>query len=197
MDEFAVLNGSLPLEQNLSKYMCIRTTINTFEDTEFRLASNLEKTIHKFSPLRYTEMKPLIAGIKCTLRSAGDATVWVRHEDRGHTKMEYIDTFDVENNKWYTFKYPLLANYHTETYVVLSNNVASFTIAILDTAWRVREDAGVNYFPSGYASFDTSIYGSFNKALVYAVVDEKAQPKYINLSGAALESAVIVQPIRT
>jgi hypothetical protein len=145
--------------------------------------------ISKFAHSGWREMKPLVIGIKCYTEAEG-GYVYVRHSNREQTDMEIIDSFEVANEEWYTFKYPLLANYHTETRIILSPGTASYTLAILNTSEIVRNDNGTNYFPSGYASFDTNVYGSFNKALVYC--DEK---NTLILPPADLNNAVVVKMV--
>ena len=54
----------------------------------------------------------------------------------------------------------------------------------------VRNDNGTNYFPPGYVSFDTNVYGSFNKALVYC--DEKNR---LILPPADLNNVVVVKMV--
>lgn len=177
MDEFAVLKTCLPLKENLSKYLQVKTTINYAEDLEFRMAVTLENTVRKFSHSGWTEMKPMVIGIKCYTKTTG--FVYVRHEDKQtkavpspkSRKAIILDAFEVQNEEWHTFKYPLLDNYHTETRIILSDDITVFTLAILDTSTCVRDLHHTNEFPSGYASFDTTLYGQFNKAVVYE--DEK------------------------
>ena len=179
MDEFDVLKQNLPLKDNINKYLLIKTKVNYPDDWEFRVATGLDSIINKFGPSAYKEMRPIIVGIKCYLREEKTSSlVFVRHSNREKTISMVIDAFDVGNETWHQFKYPLLDNYHTETRIILSDDVESYTLAILNTAHRVRENHGVNYFPSGYKSFDTTVYGSFNKALSYC---DGAGPKiYLN-----------------
>jgi hypothetical protein len=80
-----------------------------------------------------------------------------------------------------------MANYHTDTRILVSDNVVAYTLAILDSSTRVRHDHSTNYFPEGYASFDTATYGRFNKALIYVDGD-----KMINPSGLPLTDAIMV-----
>jgi hypothetical protein len=188
-NEFDILKQNLPLKDNLSRYLLVKTKVKYADDLEFRLATGLDMMISKFGHSGWREMKPLIVGIKCCMNSEG-AFVYVRHSNREQTDMEIIDSFEVTNEEWYTFKYPLLANYHTETRIILSPGTASYTLAILNTSEIVRNDNGTNYFPSGYASFDTDVYGSFNKALVYC--DEK---NTLILPPADLNNAVVVKMV--
>jgi hypothetical protein len=188
-NEFDILKQNLPLKDNLSRYLLVKTKVKYADDLEFRLATGLDTMISKFGHSGWREMKPLIVGIKCCMNSEG-AFVYVRHSNREQTDMEIIDSFEVANEEWYTFKYPLLANYHTETRIILSPGTASYTLAILNTSEIVRNDNGTNYFPSGYASFDTNVYGSFNKALVYC--DEK---NTLILPPADLNNAVVVKMV--
>ena len=195
MDEFAVLKKCLPLESNLSKYFCIKTKVNTIDDMEFRMECGIDNAIRKFEPL-YTDMKPLVVGIKCYLnnpKEEGNGYVYVKHDNRDHSVGSIIDSFDAEDAKWYTFKYPLIANYHTETKIMLAGSVSAYTLAILNTPLRVRQDAYTNSFPAGYHTFDDypDIYGSFNKGIVY-----KDGDKYINPAGIDLAKAVVVHSIR-
>jgi hypothetical protein len=134
-------------------------------------------------------MKPLVIGIKCYTEAEG-GYVYVRQSNREQTDMEIIDSFEVANEEWYTFKYPLLANYHSETRIILSPGIASYTLAIMNSSDIVRYDNKTNYFPPGYASFDTNVYGSFNKALVYC--DEK---NTLILPPADLNNAIIVKMV--
>ena len=173
MDEFAVLQKYLPLKDHLAAYLLVKTTVNCEDDLDFRLAS-LDKTVRKFSHRGWTDMKDMVMGIKCTVNDEGFGFVWVRHTDRGGDKRVTLDKIDVMTDEWYQFKYPLMDNYHTETRIMLSGNIASFTLAIMNTALRVRHDAGINELPSGFCSFDTNSYGSFNKAVVY--VDDNGSP---------------------
>lgn len=186
MNEFDVLKKNLPLNQHLDKYLCVKTKINTFDDYEFRLELNLEKTMRKFSHTGWTEMKPLVVGIKCYTRDGTPAFVWVRHCDRKKESCQIIDEFDVKNEEWRQFKFPLLQNYHTDTCILVSDNVTSYTLAILDTSTRVRTDHSTNYFPKGYASFDTATYGSFNKALIYVDGNKMINPSEVPLTNAIL-----------
>jgi hypothetical protein len=188
MNEFDVLKRNLPLKEHLSKYLCVKTKINTFDDYEFRLELGLDKTVRKFSHTGWTEMKPLVVGIKCYTRDGKDAFVYVRHCDRNKASCQLIDTFDVKNEEWHQFKFPLLANYHTDTRILMSEEVSAYTLAILDVSTRIREDHDTNYFPQGYASFDSTTYGSFNKALIYVDGD-----KMINPSGADVKNAIMVE----
>jgi hypothetical protein len=112
-------------------------------------------------------MKDMVMGIKCTVNDEGFGFVWVRHTDRGGDKRVTLDKIDVMTDEWYQFKYPLIDNYHTETRIMLSGNIASFTLAIMNTSLRVRHDAGINDLPSWAKSFDTNSYGTYNKAVVY------------------------------
>jgi len=188
-NEFDILKQNLPLKDNLSRYLLVKTKVKYADDLEFRLATGLDTMISKFGHSGWREMKPLVVGIKCSIDSEG-AFVYVRHSNREQTEMEIIDSFEVANEEWYTFKYPLLANYHTETRIILSPGTASYTLAILNTSEIVRNDNGTNYFPSGYASFDTNVYGSFNKALIYC--DEK---NTLILPPADLNNAVVVKMV--
>jgi hypothetical protein len=185
MNEFDILKKNLPLKEHLPKYLCVKTKINTFDDYEFRLELNLEKTVRKFSG--WTEMKPLVVGVKCYTRDGTPAFVWVRHCDRKKESCQIIDEFDVKNEEWRQFKFPLMANYHSDTRILVSDNVVAYTLAILDSSTRVRHDHSTNYFPEGYASFDAATYSSFNKALIYVDGD-----KMINPSGLPLTDAIMV-----
>lgn len=190
LNEFDVLRRTLPLKDNISKYLCVKTTLNLESDLECRLAIGLEKMVRKFGHIEWTEMKPLVVGIKCYTKDGG--FVYVRHENRARTEIEIIDSFEVKNEEWYTFKYPLLDNYHTETRIILSEGITAYTLAILNTAERVRNDHGTNYFPSGYASFEqTGWYGEYNKAIIYR--DEKGA--LINMGAAEIDKAIIIDSI--
>jgi hypothetical protein len=187
LNEFDVLKRNLPLQKHLHKYLCVRTKINTFDDYEFRLELGLDKTVRKFSHSGWTEMKPLVVGIKCYIRDGKAASVFVRHCDRKKENCLMLESFNVNNEEWQQFKFPLLANYHTDTRILVSDNVTAYTLAILDSSTRVREDHNTNYFPQGYASFDTTIYGEFNMPLIYTQFD-----KLINPSGAEPKNAIVV-----
>ena len=191
LNEFDVLKRNLPLASHLPMYMCIKTTVKYHSDLEFRIAGGLEKTVHTFGHSGWNEMKPLVVGIKCYTKD--DGFVYVRHEKRARTESTIIDSFDVKNEEWHTFKYPLLDNYHTETHIMLSEGITAFTLAILNPAQRVRAYHGVNHFPGGYASFEPSWYGQYNKAIIYR--DEKGE--LINMGSAYLDNAIIVDPIRS
>jgi hypothetical protein len=189
LNEFDVLKRCLPLERNITKYLCVKTKVNNYDDLEFRMEVDLEKTVRKFAHSSWNEMRPLVVGIKCYTNT--DAAVFVNHGNRDRLSPRLIDSFDVLNDTWYTFKYPLLANYHTDTRILLSEGVTAFTLAILDSSSHLRDTANSNTLPPGYASFDTMLYGSFNKALVYS--DEAGA--LINPSGADLKDAHIVTRI--
>ena len=189
LNEFDVLKTCLPLERNITKYLCVKTKINNYDDLEFRMEGDLEKTVRKFAHSSWNEMRPLVVGIKCYTNT--DAAVFVNHGNRDRLSSKLIDSFDVVNDTWYTFKYPLLANYHTDTQILLSEGVTAFTLAILDASSHLRDRARSNSLPPGYASFDTTLYGSFNKALVYS--DEMGT--LINPSGADIKDAHIVTRI--
>lgn len=194
MDEFAVLQKYLPLKDHLAAYLLVKTTVNCQDDLDFRMAS-LDTTVRKFSHTGWAEMKDMVVGIKCTVTDEGFGFVWVRHTDRTGDKSVTLDKIDVLNNEWYQFKYPLMDNYHTETRIMLSGNISSFTLAIMNTALRVRHDAGINEMPSWTKSFDTNTYGSYNKAIVYvddngkALLDLNAEEKIsIGPGGAVIKS---------
>jgi len=190
MNEFDVLHRNLPLEDNISKYLCVKVTVNRFEDQEFRVKTNLESMVRKFGHSSWTEMKPLIVGIKCYTRNEIPASVFVFHSDRMNENRTLLESSDVYNESWHTFKYPLLENYHTETRILLGEEVTAYTLAIMNTAQRIRYDHGMNDFPPGYRSFETGLYSEHNKPLVY-----KEGEKLINPSGASLDSAIIVEAI--
>ena len=193
LNEFDVLKLTLPLQDNLSNYLLVKTKINYEDDLEFRLATGLDKIVRKFGHSGWTEMKPLVVGIKCYTNN-NSASVFVRHgasSTHTYVNTKILESFDVENEKWYTFKYPLLANYHTETRILLTNEVRYYTLAILNVSQWVRYHKNINYFPPGYASFDTNTYGSFNKALVY--IDENGN--HINSSETDLKDIVVVPTI--
>jgi hypothetical protein len=173
MDEFAVLQKYLPLKDHLASYLLVKTKVNCQDDLDFRMAS-LDRTVRKFSHTGWTEMKDMVVGIKCTVIDEDFGFVWVRHTDRTGDKRVTLDKLDVITDEWYQFKYPLMDNYHTETRIMLSGNISSFTLAIMNTSLRVRHDAGINELPSGFRSFDTNCYGSYNKAIVY--VDDNGKP---------------------
>ena len=185
MDEFAILKRHLPLETNLSMFLLVKTTVHYDTDLEFRLEVGLQSLIHKFQHTSWNEMRPLIVGIKCYTKEPN--AVFVRHGDRNRGNTKLIDSFDVKNEIWYTFKYPLLANYHTDTRIVLGGGITAYTLAILNSSQRVREDTGTNSFPPGYKSFDTTPYGSdYNKALVYVDGNNSINPAATDLANSIL-----------
>ena len=190
MNEFDVLRRNLPLEDNISNYLCVKVTINRFEDQEFRVKTNLDSMARKFGHSGWTEMKPLIVGIKCYTREDRPSGVFVFHSDRVNENRMILDMFDVYNEVWHPFKFPLLENYHTETRILIGEEVTSYTLAIMNTAQRIRYDHGTNDFPPGYNSFESGLYGEYNKPLVY-----KEGEKIINPSGASLNSALIVDAL--
>lgn len=186
LNEFDVLKRNLPLIDNISKYLCVKTTANLHTDLEFRVADGLDKIVRKFGHSGWTDMKPLILGIKCYTKDGG--FIYVRHENRERTEAEILDSFEVKNEEWYTFKYPLLDNYHTETRIIFSEGISAYTLAILNTSQRVRYDHGINELPSGYASFDTSLYSQYSKSIIYR--DEKGE--LINMGSAYLDNAIVI-----
>jgi len=190
MNEFDVLRRNLPLEDNISKYLCVKVTVNRFEDQEFRVKTNLDSMARKFGHSGWTEMKPLIVGIKCYTREDRPSGIFVFHSDRVNENRIILDSFDVFDNVWHPFKFPLLENYHTETRILIGEEVTSYTLAIMNTAQRIRYDHGTNDFPPGYNSFESGLYGEYNKPLVY-----KEGEKIINPSGASLNSALIVDAL--
>jgi hypothetical protein len=167
MDEFAIVKKYMPLKDNLDKYLTVRTKVNCFDDLEFSMANQLNKTVRKFSHSGWTEMKDIVVGIKCYTKREAKGTVWVQHTDRAKNHTVYIDTLEVEDEIWVQFKYPLLDTNHTDTRILLSDEVTAFTLAIMNTATRVRHDVGTNEFPS-------QLYKSIgDKAVVY--VDENGR----------------------
>ena len=168
-----MLQKYLPLKDHLGAYLLVKTTVNCNEDLDFRMAS-LDKTVRKFTHTGWTDMKDMVMGIKCTVNDEGLGLVCVRHTDRRGEKRVTLDMIDVLTNEWYQFKYPLMDNYHTETLIMLSGNISTFTLAIMNTSLRVRHDAGINVLPSWAKSFDTNSYGTYNKAVVY--VNEDGSP---------------------
>ena len=191
LNEFDVLRKYLPFENNLSSYLCVKTKINTLDDLEFRVKTNVDSMVRKFGHPGWSEMRPLIVGIKCYTRGEQDASIMVRHSDQKNNNSTLLEFVEVKNEVWHPFKFPLLENYHTETRILMSNEVLAYTLAILDSSLRVRHDHGTNYFPAGYASFDTTLGGEYNKPLIY-----KNGETFINPSGATLESAIIVEPLK-
>jgi hypothetical protein len=188
--EFDVLRRNLPLENNISKYLCVKVTVNRFEDQEFRVKTNLDSMVRKFGHSGWTEMKPLIVGIKCYTRNETPASIFIFHSDRENENRNVLESSNVYNETWHTFKFPLLENYHTETRMMLSDEITAYTFAILNTSQRIRYDHGTNHFPPGYASFETGLYGEYTKPLVY-----KNGEKMINPSKAPLETALIVDAL--
>lgn len=190
MDEFAVLKECLPLTENLDKYLCIKTKVKYHDDVEFRVKTNLDTMVRRFGHSGWTEMKPLIVGIKCSTSDSNESFFYIRHSDRMNENTTTLEMTDIKSDVWHTFKYPLLENYHTETRINLGNTVTSYTLAILNVAQYLRHKHSTNYFPSGYVSFDTQPYGEYNKPLVYTNGSD-----YINPSNADLASAIIVGSI--
>jgi hypothetical protein len=184
--EIDVLKRSLPLQNNLSLYTCIKTKVNYYDDLEFRLATGLDSLIQKFGHFGWREMKPMIVGIKC-YTSADTASVFVLHTNRDGSKRDFLEAFDVENDTWQTFKYPLFNSPSTETRIQISEGVTAFTLAVLDTSLRVRHDHNINDFPRGYESFDR--YNT--KTIVY----RNEAGVLFNPSGAALAECFIIDPI--
>ena len=190
MNEFDVLRRNLPLESKISNYLCVKVTVNRFEDQEFRVKTNLESMARKFGHSGWTEMKPLIVGIKCYTREDRPSGVFIFHSDRMNENRTLLESSDVYNEVWHTFKFPLLENYHTETRILVGEEVTAYTLAIMNTAQRIRYDHGMNDFPPGYRSFESGLYGEYNRSLVY-----KEGEKFINPSGASLDSALIVEAL--
>jgi hypothetical protein len=156
MDEFAVVKAHLPLKDHLDKYLMIKTKINYADDLNFRIAVQLADTVRKFSHTGWTEMNDVVVGIKCYLRPGTKGSVWVKHSDKARTYEEqtlpkhwvFMESAEVENEVWHQFKYPLMDNFFTETRIYMSDEVTAFTLAIMNTATRVRHDASSNYFPA-------------------------------------------------
>jgi hypothetical protein len=192
-NELNIVSKFLPIEANLSKYLCIKTKINYLEDFTFRMAVQLEQSILKFYPYHH-EMKPLVVGIKCYNTDPSKvAYVDVYHNNRNYSKTIVIDSFTVENEKWYPFKFPLVDSYHSETKINLMD-VKSFTLAIMNTSQRVREDNYTNNFPYGYNSIflTSNMYGSFNPPIIYYDDNENI----INPFNFNLVDAVIIPSIK-
>jgi hypothetical protein len=74
--------------------------------------------------------------------------------------------------------------------MMFSDEITAYTFAILNTSQRIRYDHNMNDFPSGYASFETGLYGEYTKPLVY-----KNREKIINPNKAPLDAALIVQAL--
>ena len=168
MNEFDILKECLPLADTLPKLLCVKTRINYFSDFEFRLNTKLSQTVRKFSHMGWTELQPLVVGIKCYLNDPADkAFVDISFADRQNFNIKYIDTAALENEVWHTFKYPLLEAYHTETRIQLSPNINAYTLAILNCSEYVRHKHATNTFPGDlYQSYE-GMYSSSNKALIY------------------------------
>ena len=168
MNEFDLFREVLPLEQNHGNLLQVKTKINYFSDFEFRLNTNLSQIVRKFGHSGWDEMRPLVVGVKCYLNDpAGQTFVDVSFADRENHNLQYIDTATLEDEMWYTFKYPLLEAYHTETRIQLSPNISAYTLAILNCSEYVRHKHNTNTFPGDlYKSYE-SLYSSTNKALVY------------------------------
>jgi hypothetical protein len=168
MNEFDLYREVLPLAQNHGNLIQVKTKINYFSDFEFRLNTNLSNTVRKFSHSSWTELQPLVVGIKCYLNDPVDqAFVDVCFADRENHNRQYIDTATLENEVWHAFKYPLLEAYHTETRIQLSPNISAYTLAILNCSEYVRHKHNTNTFPGDlYKSYE-SLYSSTNKTLIY------------------------------
>ena len=169
MDEFDCIKECLPLANNLPKYLCVKTKINHFNDFDFNMNNNLEKTIQKFTHTGWREMRPLVVGIKCYLNDTsneGEGYVDVMHSDKNKENTSVLESLTVRSEVWYQFKYPLLDAYHTRTWISMSQNMNAFTLAILNTPAYVRDKHSTNYFPAGYKSYD-SPYSELNKAVIY------------------------------
>ena len=168
MNEFDILKECLPLADTLPKLLCVKTRINYFSDFEFRLNTKLSQTVRKFSHMGWTELQPLVVGIKCYLNDPADKAFGdVSFADRQNHNIMYIDTAALENEVWHTFKYPLLEAYHTETRIQLSPNINAYTLAILNCSEYVRHKHATNTFLENlYQSYE-GLYSSSNKALVY------------------------------
>jgi len=172
MNEFDILKECLPLADNLTKYLCVKTKINHFSDFEFPMNTSLDKTVRKFAHSGWLELKPLVVGIKCYLNDQTEgavAYVDVFQNNRAQEKSIVLESIAVKNEMWYQFKYPLLEAYHTTARISLSQNVSAFTLAILNGSTYVREKHHTNYFPEIYNSYE-QMYNSTNAAIVY--VDE-------------------------
>lgn len=189
MDEFAIVQKYLPLKDNLDKYLTVRTKVNCFDDLEFRMANQLNRTVRKFAHSGWTEMKDIVVGIKCYTKREAKGTVWVQHTDKAKNHTVYIDTLEVQDEVWNEFKYPLLDNCHTDTRILLSDEVTAFTLAIMNTATRVRHDQGINEFPSW-------LYKSFgDKVVIY--VDENGKSLLSEDAFPAAVEKVLVGPSAT
>ena len=178
MNEFDILKECLPLADNISKYLCIKTKINYFSDFDFHMNTNLDKTVRKFAHTGWTELKPLVVGVKCYLNDPSkeaEAYVDIFQSDKDRENPIVLECLAVKNEVWYQFKYPLLEAYHTGARISLSQNVSAFSLAILNCSAYVREKHTTNYFPEGYASYDNG-YGAHNKALVYVAADNELDP---------------------
>ena len=177
MNEFDLFREVLPLEQNHGNLLQVKTKINYFSDFEFRLNTNLSQIVRKFGHSGWDEMRPLVVGVKCYLNDpAGQTFVDVSFADRENHNLQYIDTATLEDEMWYTFKYPLLEAYHTETRIQLSPNISAYTLAILNCSEYVRHKHNTNTFPGDlYKSYE-SLYSSTNKALVYVDGGKEINP---------------------
>ena len=180
LNELDILKSCLPLSENLSKYLLVKTKVAYVSDLECRIKCNLDTIVRKFGHSGWMEMKPLVVGIKCYTAGEKPAFVFVRHSDKNNNNSSIIDSFEAANDAWHPFKFPLIENYHTETRICMSDEVTAYTLAILNSSQLIRYENHTNYFPRGYASFETG-----SKALVYVDGD-----KTINPSSAALENAI-------
>jgi len=179
LNEFDVLKTCLPLSKNLSKYLLVKTKVIYISDLECRINCNLDSIVRRFGHSGWMEMKPLVVGIKCYTKDEKPAFVFVRHSDKKNDNRSIIDSFEAANDVWHPFKFPLVENYHTETRICMSDEVTAYTLAILNSSQLIRYENHTNYFPRGYASFETG-----SKALVYVDGDKIINPSFAELTTA-------------
>lgn len=179
LNELDILKTCLPLSKNLSKYLLVKTKVAYVSDLECRIKCNLDTIVRKFGHSGWMEMKPLVVGIKCYTAGEKPAFVFVRHSDRKNDTSSIIDSFEAANDVWHPFKFPLVENYHTETRICMSDEVTAYTLAILNSSQLIRYENNTNYFPRGYASFETG-----SKALVYVDGDKTINPSSAELTAS-------------
>jgi hypothetical protein len=165
MDEIDIVSQNLPIESHLSKYLVVKTKVNYYDDCRFRLALKVDDMVRKFDLFSY-DMKPMVVGVK--LYTGGDSgciDVW--HYNRDKSLWQVIDSAVVEDQKWYTFKYPLVANYHTETYINV-HGCTSYSLAILNCPQRAKRDWYPDSFSRGFRTvFESYCYSSSNPPIVF------------------------------
>uniref|UniRef100_A0A6C0H0L4 Uncharacterized protein n=1 Tax=viral metagenome TaxID=1070528 RepID=A0A6C0H0L4_9ZZZZ len=166
MNELDLVAKNLPLEKNFSKYLLIKTKINNYTDMKIRISLTIDRMIQKFDLFSY-EMKPIVVGIKLFTHNNELGWFDVHHYNRDKSLWQIIDKAEIENEKWYTFKYPLVENYHTETYINVENCTA-YTLAILNCPQVAKKEISSNFLDKRYKTIlESNIYGNFNPSIIY------------------------------